>query len=88
MMTGTSGRAAFAFGRSSSPLMPGMLMSDRIRISEAPSGVADDARSASHGGLRELHREAPGAEVAPELLAEQRLDVRLVVDDEDEQAHA
>src|SRR5215472_1874114 len=35
MMTGTSGRSALAFGRSSRPVMPGMLMSDRIRISVA-----------------------------------------------------
>ena len=34
MITGTFGRAAFTFGSISSPLMPGMLMSDRIRISK------------------------------------------------------
>ena len=39
MMIGTSGRAAFALGSSSSPLMPGMLMSDRIRMSDALAGV-------------------------------------------------
>src|SRR5262249_49003175 len=33
MITGTFGRAAVTFGSISSPLMPGMLMSDRIRIS-------------------------------------------------------
>ena len=33
MITGTFGRAAFTFGSISSPLMPGMLMSDRIRMS-------------------------------------------------------
>ena len=38
-MTGTSGRAAFAFGKSSSPLIPGMLMSDRIRIKDAPAAL-------------------------------------------------
>jgi hypothetical protein len=36
-MTGTSGRSAFAFGKSSSPLIPGMLMSDWIRINDAPA---------------------------------------------------
>jgi hypothetical protein len=36
-MTGTSGRSAFAFGKSSGPLIPGMLMSDKIRINDAPA---------------------------------------------------
>src|SRR6266436_1545282 len=35
-MTGTSGRAALAFGKSSRPVIPGMLMSERIRINDAP----------------------------------------------------
>ena len=34
-MIGTSGRTALALGSSSRPLIPGMLMSDRIRMSEA-----------------------------------------------------
>src|SRR5579871_965452 len=34
MMTGTSGRISFTFGSISSPVMPGMLMSERIRISD------------------------------------------------------
>src|SRR3954447_6532892 len=33
MMTGTSGRAARALGNSSRPLIPGMLMSEKMRIS-------------------------------------------------------
>src|ERR1019366_7105180 len=36
MMIGTSGRMAFALGRSSRPLIPGMLMSDRIRMIDTP----------------------------------------------------
>jgi hypothetical protein len=40
MMIGTSGRAALALGNSSSPLIPGMLMSERIRMSErSPASV-------------------------------------------------
>src|SRR5229473_2946681 len=35
IMTGTSGRVAFAFGKSSRPVMPGMLISDKIRMSDA-----------------------------------------------------
>src|SRR6185295_12159642 len=38
--------------------------------------------------LRELHHEAAGLDVAAELLAEQRLDIGLVVDHQDQQAHA
>ena len=87
MMTGTSGRAAFAFGSSSSPVIPGMLMSDRIRISDAAFGVADALQRVVRG-LRKFHGEAAGAQLAPELLAKQHLDIRLVVDHENEQAHA
>jgi hypothetical protein len=32
---------------------------------------------------RELHRKAPGAQITPELLAKQGLNVGLVIDDED-----
>ena len=41
MTTGTSGRAAFALGNSSRPLIPGMLMSDKIRMSEIAHRFAD-----------------------------------------------
>ena len=41
-----------------------------------------------HGRLRKIHRKAPGAKLAAEVLAEQRLHVGFVVDDEDEQGHA
>ena len=42
-----------------------------------------------HGsGLRKFHRETGGAEVAPELLAEQNLDIRFIVNYENEQVHA
>ena len=47
-----------------------------------------DALKCHGGGLRKLHREAAGAEVAPELLAEQHLDIRLIVNHENEQVHA
>ena len=57
MMTGTSGRAAFAFGSSSSPLMPGMLMSERIRISDARSASTMRCERCRRR-LREIHHEA------------------------------
>ena len=40
MMTGTSGRTALAFGNSSRPLIPGMLMSDKIRMSDTSAASA------------------------------------------------
>ena len=86
MMTGTSGRISFTFGSISSPVMPGMLMSDRIRISDARC-VASIRASASAAELREIHHEALRAQVAPELLAKQRLDVGLVIDHQNQNAH-
>ena len=87
MMTGTSGRAVLAFGNSSRPLIPGMLISDKIRMGEMAFRVAYIAQRRRRG-LAEFHGKAAGAKVAPELLAKQRLDVRLVVDHEDERGHA
>ena len=87
MMIGTSGRTAFALGRSSSPLIPGMLMSDRMRMSDR-SPALGDAFSAIRRRLRKFHRKAAGAEVAPELLAEQELHVGFVVDHENKKVHA
>ena len=37
--------------------------------------------------LRKIHREAAVAEVAPELLAKQRLNIGFVVNDKNKQAH-
>src|SRR5262249_44298093 len=50
MITGTFGRAAFTFGSISRPLMPGMLMSDKIR----------EGKSCR----RKLHDKTPRANVA------------------------
>jgi hypothetical protein len=78
MMTGTSGRAALAFGNSSRPVIPGMLMSERIRINYAAAAslISLSALSADWG---KIHREAAVADVAPELLAKQRLNIGFVV---------
>src|SRR6478609_1840735 len=37
MITGTSGRIALALGNISRPVIPGILMSDRIRMSDTPA---------------------------------------------------
>ena len=44
MITGTLGRAAFTFGSISSPLMPGILMSEKIRISNGSARRTIDAK--------------------------------------------
>ena len=85
-MTGTSGRSALALGSSSRPLIPGMLMSERIKISDAPAASAM-RWSAIWGRLGKLHCKAASAEIAPELLAEQNLNVGLVVDHENDRVH-
>src|SRR5215471_7463152 len=79
MITGTFGRAAFTFGSISSPLMPGMLMSDRIRTS---MGSANRPRALQRlwRRRRKLHDKTPAANVAAELLAKQVFDVGFVID--------
>src|SRR5215469_14272953 len=47
MITGTSGRRALAFGKSSRPLIPGMLMSERTRMSDTPAASAMACRAAA-----------------------------------------
>src|SRR5262249_42710757 len=84
-MTGTSGRAALALGNSSSPVIPGILMSDRIKMSDTPAASAIRRRAASPDC--KFHREAARAQVAPEMLAEQHLDIRFIIDNEDEKIH-
>ena len=86
MMIGTSGRAAFAFGSSSSPLIPGMLMSDRIRMI-VTSAASANALKRSGRRLGKVHGEATIAQVAPKLLAEQHFNVGLVVDHQNKQVH-
>src|SRR5580692_1749890 len=63
-MIGTSGRRAFALGRSSRPLIPGMLMSERIKMSDTPAASvmrwsatgADCANSIVNRPLRRSRR--------------------------------
>jgi hypothetical protein len=56
-----------ALGKSSTPLIPGMLMSDRIRINDSPA--ASLTVECAGRGLSKIHPEAVVAQVAPELLA-------------------
>ena len=54
-------------GSSSRPLIPGMLMSDRIRMSDWSPAIGD-ALKGPGGGLRKFHRKAAGTQIAPEML--------------------
>jgi hypothetical protein len=47
-----------------------------------------DALECGGGGLRKLHGEATSAEVVSKLLSEQNLDIRLVINHENEPVHA
>ena len=67
--------------------MPGMLTSERMRMRLALS-AAPTRSSASGARLREFHVEARRAQFLAELLAEEVGDVGLVVDDQDQRAHA
>src|SRR3954464_1838884 len=58
MMTGTSGCASLIRGRSSRPLIPGMLMSEKTRMRLASSGTAIRS-SASVAELANLIRKRP-----------------------------
>ena len=46
-----------------------------------------DALKRHRGGLGKLHREPASAEVAPEVLAKQNLDIGLIIDHENERVH-
>ena len=56
-------------------------------MSELVSCVCD-ALQRQGGGRRKFHRKAACPEVTPELLAEQDLNIGLVVDHENKKAHA
>ena len=86
MITGTSGRISLTLGSISSPVMPGMLMSDRIRISDC-SMVDAIARQRIRRRIGKIHHETLRAQIAAELLAEQRLDVGLVIHHKNQNAH-
>ena len=51
-----------------------------------PRRVADPLKRAVRR-LGKIHREAAGADIAPELLAKQHLNIGFVVNDENKQAH-
>ena len=80
MMTGTSGRASRARGSRSRPLIPGMLMSERMRMSLAASAAQTRSRCVRRASANSMTKR-DGAQFSAELLTEQIRDIGLVVDD-------
>ena len=68
---------AFALGNSSRPLIPGILMSDKIKISEAAPAPLMHCNAAEE--IVQIQVNGPIADRA-EMLAKQHLDVRFVID--------
>jgi hypothetical protein len=64
-----------------------MLISERIKISEAASASAMRSSAAGPDWANSMNEPA-GAEFVPEVLAEKHFDVRLIVNHENEQVHA
>ena len=87
MITGTSGRAIRTFGKRFRPLVPGMLISERIKTSVSPPTASIELKCFGCRA-REIHPETAIANLATELLAEQGLNVGFVIDNEDARAHA
>ena len=73
-------------GSISSPVIPGMLISDRIRISDC-SMVEAIRASASAAELAKFHHEALRTQIPAELLAKQRLDVGFIIDHKHQNVH-
>src|SRR5246127_1649210 len=65
MITGTFGRAAVTFDSISSPLMPGILMSDRIRISMGSAIVFVRSNASGAGAMQIVEHEADVAADVP-----------------------
>ena len=62
-------------------------MSERIRINDAPAASLMRSRALFPRIAQNPSRKAPVADVASELLAKQRLNVRFVVNHKNKQAH-
>jgi hypothetical protein len=78
MMIGTSGRRALALGKSSRPLISGIVDIRKDRDEGYPCRV-EDALKCGGTGLGKLHSEPSAAKATPEVLTKQHLDIRLVV---------
>ena len=86
MMIGTSGRAAFAFGKQFKATHPRHV--DVGQNQDDPRVFCiGNALKSSGRRLGKVHGEATITQVAPELLAKQHLNVWLVIDHQNKQVH-
>ena len=86
MMTGTSGRICLDLGQHLQPGHAGHVDVGQDQ-DQRLLDRAGDARQRVGRRIGKIHHEALRAQVAPELLAEQRLDVGLVIDHKNQNAH-
>ena len=86
MMTGTSGRICLDLGQHLKAGHAGHVDVREDQDQRLLDGVGD-ARQRVRRRNGKIHHEALRAQIAPELLAEQRLDVGLVVDHKNQNAH-
>ena len=86
-MTGTSGRAALALGNSSRPLIPRHVDVGQDEDQRHACCIGD-ALKGGRCRLGKFHVEATSAEIAPELLPEQQLNIGFVIHDKNKKAHA
>ncbi len=85
-MIGTSGPHRLGFGQELEPAHPRHVDVGQDQDERLVAGIGD-ALQRHGGGLRKFHRKAAGAEIAPEMLAKQQLDIRLIVDHKNKQIH-
>jgi hypothetical protein len=79
-------RISRTLGSISSPVMPGMLMSDRIGISDGSIAAVTRASASAAGWAKSITKRR--AQISAKLLAKQVRDVGLVIDRQNQNAHA
>ena len=85
MITGTSVRAARAFGNSSRPLSRHVDVGENQN--QGGASHISDAPERRAARPRKLHQEALRFQVMPEPLPDQQLDIWFIINDENEDAH-
>jgi hypothetical protein len=86
MTTGTFGRSAFTLGSISRPVIPGMLMSESIKIRDG-SGIAFTPLQRGRRRQSKFHHEPPRPQISPEVLLEHLFGIGFVIDDNNVSAH-
>ena len=86
-MIGTSGRMRLGLGQKFKAAHPRHVDVGQDQNERLVACIGDALKR--HGSrLGKFHREATGAEIAPELLPEQQLNIGLIINHENKKAHA